>query len=292
MKDAMVNIVRLTRPKQWVKNLFVMLPLFFAAELTHVSAVLSALSAFAAFSLMASAVYCLNDLVDADADRSHPIKCRRPIASGDVSRRQAVAAMIVLASASLAVARSCSPELAGVIGAYAVLNVAYCLWLKHYAIVDVTVIAAGFVLRLAAGGVACGIWLSPWIVCMTFLLALFLAFAKRRDDVLIHESTGQVMRRSAERYNVEFLNQTLGVLAAVMLVCYVMYTMSPAVEARLHSENLYFTSVFVLAAILRYLQVTLVDRHSGSPTAVILRDRFLQCCIAGWLATFAIIIYL
>lgn len=165
------------------------------------------------------------------------------------------------------------------------------LALKHVALLDVFVIALGFVLRILAGGLATGISLSHWIVLMTFLLSLFLAFGKRRDDVLIYESGGAAVRDTLHRYSLAFINQAISIVASVTIVCYIMYTVSPDVTERLHSIHVYATSLFVLAGIIRYLQLTIVDLRSGSPTEVLLKDRFIHACIAGWVASFAVILY-
>ena len=171
------------------------------------------------------------------------------------------------------------------------MTIAYCVWLKRIALIDVFVIAVGFVLRVIIGGVATDVWLSHWILIMTFLLALFLAFAKRRDDVVIYEESGVMARKNIVRYNLSFMNQAITIVATISLVAYIMYTISPEVVQRFNSQFVYATSVFVLLGILRYLQLTIVDVRSGSPTKVLLTDRFLQCCIIGWLLTFGIIIY-
>jgi magnesium-transporting ATPase (P-type) len=142
------------------------------------------------------------------------------------------------------------------------------------------------------GGAATGINLSEWIIIMTFLLALFLAFAKRRDDVILYENTGVSHRKNTNRYNLEFMNQVITVLATIIIIAYIMYTLSPEVIGRLKSKHIYFTAIFVLMGIIRYLQVTIVDLKSGSPTKILLRDRFIQCCIIGWVGLFIIIIYL
>ena len=178
------------------------------------------------------------------------------------------------------------------IGFYYLMNLAYCVKLKQYAIIDVVVISIGFVLRVVAGGTATGIWLSEWIVIITFLLALFLAFAKRRDDVVLFQNTGISSRKNTSRYNLDFMNQVMTVVSTVTVVAYIMYTLSPDVIERFHSRNIYITAVFVLLGIIRYLQVTIVDLKSGSPTEVLLKDRFVQFCLAGWIVSFLIIIYL
>ena len=288
------QIIRLIRVKQWVKNAFVFLPVFFGGHLFDPEFLTPSLWAFFAFCFASSAVYCLNDILDADADRNHPVKCRRPIASGALSKRTGcVVALGMVLLAAYAVILSDSVSNLGILTAvYLLLNVAYCLWLKRIPLVDVIAIAAGFVLRVCAGGVTSGVWLSQWIVLMTFLISLFLAFAKRRDDVEIHERTGVQMRVSVKSYNLQFLNSVITMLAAVTMVCYLMYTLSDDVIARVGTSDLYLTSVWVLAGLLRYLQQTIVASDSGSPTKVLLRDRFTQVCVVGWLLSFMLILYL
>ena len=178
-----------------------------------------------------------------------------------------------------------------VLGVYYLLNLAYCTWLKQYAILDVCIVAFGFVLRIAAGGYAAQVVPSHWIVLMTFLLTLFLSFAKRRDDVLRMNETGEAPRKNTSRYNLTFINQAITITASVTLVCYIMYTVSPEVIERFHTHNLYMTSAFVLLGLLRYIQIAVVDEQSGDPTKVILRDRFSQIIVLAWLVSFLIIIY-
>lgn len=175
---------------------------------------------------------------------------------------------------------------------YYAMNIAYCIRLKQIALVDVFIIATGFVLRIAIGGVATHIHLSHWIILMTFLLALFLAFAKRRDDVIIYEGTGVKPRANVNRYNLVFMNQAISIVASVTMVCYIMYTVSEEVIRRMDNSLLYATSVFVLAGLMRYLQLTIVDAKSGSPTRVLMKDRFVQYCILGWIVLFCLILYL
>ncbi len=288
------SILKIIRPQQWIKNVFVLVPLFFGGSLLDSSDILASGIAFAAFSFIASSIYCLNDIIDVADDRRHPVKCHRPIASGAVSIPQAymmMAVMIVMSFGCAALLGENAVKLSAVLSVYLLLNVAYCLILKRHAIVDVCVIAFGFVLRLLAGGVATEIELSNWIVLMTFLLTLFLSLAKRRDDVLRMNQTGHAPRRNTIRYNLEFINQAITITATVTLVCYVMYTVSPDVEARVGTRYLYLTTVFVLLGILRYLQLTLVDNKSGDPTKTMLRDRFLQVVVVLWLLAFLFIIY-
>ena len=291
----MKNIVILLRPQQWLKNGFIFIPLFFDHKLTDWYCLCSAILAFFAYSFAASAIYCLNDLIDVDADRKHPKKCKRPIAAGVISKAQALLLVALCLGVAFAIASmlegNAQWKVIGILGVYIVMNIAYCLKLKQMAIVDVFIIAVGFVLRIFVGGFATGVVLSQWIVLMTFLLALFLAFAKRRDDVVIYEDTGVLARKNVNRYNLPFMNQVIGVVSSITMVCYIMYTVDPEVIARMGSRYVYLTSVFVLAGIIRYLQLTIVDVKSGSPTKVLMKDRFVQCSIIGWIITFVLIIY-
>ena len=292
-------IIQLMRPQQWLKNLFVFLPLFFDRHLFDLEYLLPCLLMFLAFSLAASGIYCFNDIRDAEADRLHKEKRHRPIASGAVSP---TTGYIVMASCWLvaAVLLVLIPRVGGqdtpwlylVVGGYVLLNIAYSLKLKQLAIVDVFIIAIGFVLRVLAGGTAAGIFLSHWIVLITFLLTLFLAFAKRRDDVVTLEESGVAMRPSVNHYNLAFMNQAISIIASITMVCYIMYSVSPKVVERFNSPYVYLTSLFVLAGIIRYLQITIVDVKSGSPTRVLLKDRFIQGCVICWIVSFALIIYL
>lgn len=289
------NIILLLRPHQWLKNCFIFLPLFFDQKLFDWQYLCSAIIAFLTYSFAASGIYCLNDLIDVEADKRHPKKCKRPIASGAITKGMAmlmIALCIVVSIAtSFAISGDGRYKVLAIIGIYFVMNVAYCVKLKQKAVVDVFIIAVGFVLRIFVGGCATGIMLSHWIVLMTFLLALFLAFAKRRDDVVIYEDTGVMARKNVNRYNLPFMNQAIGVVASITMVCYIMYTVSPDVTERMGSHYVYLTSVFVLAGIIRYLQLTIVDVKSGSPTKVLMRDRFVQLCIVGWMLSFFLILY-
>lgn len=293
----MTQLLRLIRPEQWLKNGFVFLPLFFGGQLFNPDAWIEGCITFVAFSFIASAVYCINDLKDVAADRQHPKKCKRPVASGDVSVKAAISICLLLIALSLSTSfllldADSNIVVSIILISYLLLNVTYCYKLKYIGIVDVFVIAIGFVLRLASGGVAEQIELSPWIVLMTFLLALFLAFAKRRDDVILNERNGVVIHRGTQGYNLEFMNAALVIIASVTMVCYLIYTVSPDVMARLHSRYAYISSVFVLAGILRYLQIALVKENSGSPTKVLVKDRFIQITLIGWVLFFLIILYL
>ena len=291
----MSRFIKIIRPQQWVKNLFVFLPMFFGGSLTDVHDIINSLLTFFAFSCVASSVYCYNDIIDVDADRRHSVKCHRPIASGAVTVFQAYILMVFMLCLGIAFLLCLSDALVHtgmVVLGYYLLNLSYCAKLKQYAIIDVCVIAIGFVLRILAGGFATEVVVSHWLILMTFLLTLFLSLAKRRDDVIRMNKTGEPPRKNTIRYNLTFINQAITITASVTLVCYIMYTVSPEVIARFHTKYLYLTSIFVVLGLLRYIQITVVDEKSGDPTKAILHDRFMQLTVIAWGLAFLFIIYL
>ncbi len=293
----MKHLIALMRPAQWLKNIFIMLPLFFSRNIMSTDGLINAAYTFVAFSLAASSIYCFNDIMDVEADKLHPKKSKRPIASGKITLLQAYAAMFVLIAAAILSLfalpnGSARTGTVAIVVIYYVMNIAYCFGLKHIAIIDTFIISTGFVIRVLAGGISTGTWVSQWIILMTFLLALFLAFAKRRDDVVIFNNCGKKMRKNITRYNLEFLNNAISIIAAMTMICYIMWTMSQAVIERLGTEQLYITSIFVLLGMMRYMQLTIVDAKSGSPTNILQRDKFIHLCILGWIVSFIVIIYM
>lgn len=293
----MYDVVRLLRPLQWVKNLFILAPLFFSNNLLNQELLWPTLLTFAAFCLVSSSIYCFNDIYDREADRQHPRKCKRPIASGAVSVSTGYIVMIICLVASLLLTLVTSHlylvtyHLSLIIVGYWLMNVAYCMKLKQHAILDVFLISMGFVLRVIIGGLAADIFVSEWLVLMTFLLALFLAFAKRKDDYRIFKQTGIMPRKSIAGYNAQFIDLSVTIVATITIVCYIMYTMSDSIIERMGSRYLYLTSIWVIAGLLRHLQNMLVYHRSGSPTKALVKDHFIQLCIAGWIASFVAIIY-
>jgi len=285
------SIIKLMRPQQYIKNLFIFLPLFFALKITDISLLLNDIIAFIAFSVTASAIYILNDYHDIEEDQQHPRKKYRPLASGEISKPKAVRIMGMLAVIGFGLMVMISWQAVGILTVYVLLNIAYSFYLKHVAILDVAIIAIGFVLRLFIGAAVTNITLSMWIVVMTFLLALFMALAKRRDDVLIYMKTGKKMRKVIDGYNLQFLDTAMAIMASVVIVAYTIYTTSPDVTERFHTQYLYLTSLFVILGIMRYLQIAFVHLDSGSPTKIVFKDRFIQLVLLGWIVTFTGILY-
>lgn len=286
------DLIILARPHQYIKNTFIFLPIFFGLQISNTQYLLNALIAFIAFSLTASSLYILNDYHDRDEDRKHPVKKLRPLASGAVTPNAALTFMVILFVVGITLMAVLSLQAVVILGVYLVMIVAYSFYFKHIAIIDVSIIAIGFVLRLFIGSAVTGIELSMWIVVMTFLLALFLALAKRRDDVLIFLETGEKMRKNVDGYNLRFLDGVMTIMAAVVIVAYILYTTSVEVTHRVGNDYLYVTAIFVILGIMRYLQIAFVEKDSGSPTKVILKDRFTQLAILGWIAAFSWILYL
>lgn len=285
-----LSLLELLRPNQWLKNLFVLTPLFFSFHFTEVN-IVAVLFGFMLFSLAASSIYVLNDYFDIDEDRQHPTKCNRPLAIGAVTKPQAVLLMLGLWGVASVGAYLLNPAFLAIVIAYVFLNMLYSFKLKHIPILDITIIAIGFVLRVFAGAVLIAVTPTMWIVLVTFLLALFLALAKRRDDCLL-SLQGKATRKNIDGYNVELVNAAMVLMAAVTLVSYIMYTVSPEVVARFGSDYLYLTSLFVIVGILRYMQITFVEENSGSPTQLLLKDRFLQLTLVGWVASFGLVKFL
>ena len=285
------KIISLLRIRQYFKNLFIFAPLFFGRELFNMDMLIRTFIVFIAFSVTASSAYIFNDYHDVEEDRKHPVKRNRPLASGDISKKTALGVMIICLTTGFVITGFLDTSLLKWLLIYLILNALYTLRLKHVSILDVFTIATGFVIRLFVGSGVTGIRLSMWIVLMTFLLALFIALAKRRDDVLNYLKTGEKSRRIVDGYNLEMLNTLMAIMASITLVSYIMYTTSPEVLGKFHSDKLYLTVAFVLLGIMRYFQISLVEKRSGSPTDVLIQDKFIQFSIIGWIVTFWAVIY-
>ena len=287
----MKSFIQLIRPKDWAKNLFLFVPLFFAGLLFNAEIILQLLGGFICSSLVASSIYIINDYRDIEDDKKHPVKKMRPLASGAVKKSTAVIIAIIFLVAGFTGAWLLRDKFMFVLGLYFLLNLAYSFGLKSIPILDIIIIAIGFVLRIKAGSVLAKIALSEWLIIMVFLLALFMAIAKRRDDVLLKLSSGNDMRKAVKGYNLDFINTALSLICAVIIVAYFMYTTSPEIVARLQTYRLYYTCLFVLAGIFRYLQLIYVQQDSQSPTKILYKDRFIQVTILLWIISFYMILY-
>ncbi len=279
----------LMRPKQWVKNTFVFAPIFFTPAAVTVDNVGIVLVVFAAFCLVSSGVYCFNDARDCESDRLHPSKRNRPVASGRVSAAAAMVLALLLVLSGMLLAIWKAPLAAVALIAYLAINAGYSLGLKKISIVDVMVISVGFVLRLYAGATVIDIDPTPWIQVCGGLLALFIALAKRRDDVSLEIGTEH--RASLDGYTKPFLDICIVVTLSALLISYLIFTLDGDAMKRLGSKNIYLTVPYVIAGIFRYVQLTVVYERSGSPTDLLFKDGFLLACVSGWLATYAYMIH-
>jgi 4-hydroxybenzoate polyprenyltransferase len=275
-----VALVIALRPKQWTKNAVVFAALVFDHKLFDATRFLDTLGAFFCFCLASSAVYLINDLQDIESDRAHPRKRHRPIASGTVSSTIAWFTVAGLLVVSLPLALWLRPEFAAAVAGYLVLMVAYTFWLKHFVILDVFAISAGFVLRAAGGGLVLDVPISPWLYVCTVLLSLFLGFGKRRHELLLLDDAAGEHRRNLDEYSVELLDQLILISAAATVMAYSLYTFTSLSLPENHSMML--TIPFVMYAMFRYLFLIHRRDGGGSPEQLLLTDGPLLAGIASW----------
>ena len=273
-----------------MKNLFIFLPAFFGQALSIENVIPLSLG-FLCFSIAASAVYVFNDVLDADSDRLHSEKKNRPIASGKIKVGAAYGLAATLVVVALVGSYLVNHSFFIACGFYLFQNLLYTTWLKRFALIDITIISLGFLIRLYSGGVIADVPISNWMYIMAFLLAMLLALGKRRDDLLILKNEGTQVRKAVEGYNLEFVNVISVILSAVTVVAYIMYTLSPEVIARVGSPYVYVTSLFVFLGVLRYLQLALVYQNTGSPTLILLKDNPTRLVVLAWLLTFGYLLY-
>lgn len=281
---------RSTRPRQWVKNVLVFAAPFTAGEITDGSVLVAGLLAFAAFVLAASAVYLVNDVVDVEADRAHPTKCQRPIAAGVVPRSVALAATIVLFAGGVTVGYLADWRLAMVLVVYAAVQLGYCYGLKHQPVVDLAIVASGFLLRAVGGGVAAGIVLSQWFLLVTAFGSLFMVAGKRYAEIMLVQRTGADIRSSLRKYSASYLRFVWATSSAIMIMSYALW----AFGLQQHSDQSVWAVVSIVpfvVAVLRYA-VDVDAGNAGEPEVIALRDRVLQVLGAGWVVSLALSFYL
>lgn len=291
IRESFSDWLALVRPRQWIKNGFVLAPLLFSGRAFDLQAVTAGFSTFIAFCLLASAGYILNDMIDREADRLHPAKRRRPLASGRVKSGYAIALAAGLSALGLVTAFTVSPSLGTVGLSYLLLAVAYSVRLKHLIILDVFAIATFYLMRLIGGSVAIDVRPSIWLLICGGLLALYLAFAKRRHELLILGGTSSNHRTVLRDYSPVFVDQMSVVLLSVTIVAYLMYTISSETSARVGSDLLVYSTVFVLYGVFRYMYLVHRRGAGGNPTETLLTDRALLLAVAGWLTYCGWIVY-
>lgn len=292
----MTKYLKLLRVEQWVKNAFVFLPLFFSGNFFQEGLLLQSIYAFMVFSLTASCIYIVNDYSDIEADKKHPEKKYRPLASGAISKPLALSILASLILGNVGFMWFGQQyfginiwKFGAIILFYFIMNLGYTFHLKHVAIIDVCIVSLGFVLRVLAGGYATGIPISQWAILLTFVLALVLALGKRRGELINAQISGKT-RKALDGYNVQFADIALSISVTLAIICYLMFTVTPEVQSKF-GMKIFYTVLFVVFAFLRYLQQTLVYNKTESPTKIVYKDRYIQITILLWMMSFLFLIY-
>lgn len=285
------DIFQLLRPHQWVKNGIVLAGLIFSGHALESGNVIDALIATLIFCLLSSTVYIINDIADAEADRKHPGKANRPIAARRISPGAAVVLAIILGAGSLTWGWFLHFGFFLTAAGYLALNILYSLILKHIVLIDVMSIAIGFVLRALAGALVIEVNFSGWLLVTSFLLAMFLALGKRRHEMVLLEDGGKNHRKILEKYSTYFLDQLISIVTPAVLVCYLIYVISPEVRERLGTDYLYLTIPFVIYGIFRYYYLIHCKNEGGSPTRILLTDWPILATVLLWLATSLLLLY-
>jgi 4-hydroxybenzoate polyprenyltransferase len=283
--------LKLIRANNWIKNLFILLPLFFSGELFNLTKLSNTILVIIGFSLVTSFVYIINDIFDINFDKNHQEKRFRPIASGRISIKKSVVIGSLLLFIGFSVLLLCSWNAFLISIIYVGLNLLYSAKLKHVSVIDFVIVAVGFVLRILIGGEVGDVELTQWMTIMVFLLCLFIAITKRRHDVYQYEFNEQVNRKVVTKYTVEFMDKLLSINSSTLLVAYLLFITSEDVLTRYPSEYLMLTFLFVLIGVFRYNQITSVDNKGSSPLKILFEDIFLQITLFLWLVTFFFLIY-
>ena len=290
-RSSVLNLLITLRPGQWTKNLLVFAGVLFGRRLFEPPAVAAAVAAFIIFCALSGVVYLVNDISDRTSDRLHPLKATRPIASGALPVRTAAAFAALIAAGALAASVAISWRFAGVAVGYLALQSLYSGPLKHLIIIDVLTIAVGFVLRAVAGAVAVNVEISHWLLVCTILLALFIALAKRRHEIVLLANGASGHRPILGEYSPYLLDQMIVIVAASTLIAYIFYTVSPETQEKFGTPWLGLTIPFPLYGIFRYLYLVHRREGGGSPADLLLTDRPLLACVALWALAVTLIIY-
>lgn len=290
-RSLALNLLISLRPGQWTKNFAVFAALVFAEKLFDVKAIALSVAAFAIFCALSGVVYLINDIADRHSDREHPLKRRRPIASGALPVPVAAVAATIIGAAALAAAFAVGWSLGLVAAGYVALQALYSGPLKHIVIIDVLALSIGFVLRAAAGAVAIDVRISHWLFVCTILLAMFLALAKRRHELVLLADSAASHRPILGEYSPYLLDQMIGVMTASTLIAYIFYTISPETAEKFGTDLLGLTIPFPLYGIFRYLYLVHVREGGGSPAELLINDRPLLACVMLWVAAVVVIIY-
>ncbi|MBL8026578.1 MAG: decaprenyl-phosphate phosphoribosyltransferase [Fibrobacteres bacterium] len=291
MKKLPVAIIKSMRPLHWLKNGFVVMPIIFSKELFVGSAVATVFTYAFLFSLASSAVYLFNDIIDVNSDQLHPEKAHRPIAAGELPLAVAAVISLLLAISSLIGSAYISKEALAVLSIYLVINLLYSLVVKSVVVLDVIFIALGFVLRAVGGALVLNVMPSEWLILCTFLLALFLGFCKRRQELSLNTETAAGTRKSLENYTIPFTEALIMICGACTILSYAIYTLAPATVERYGKNTLIITIPFVIYGVFRYISLVLTRGKGDSPSLLLIADKPLLITVLSWAFTAALIIY-
>lgn len=292
MPLSLKGLARSARPKQWIKNFFILAPLIFSQNLFDTPLLIKSAIAFAAFCLLSSSLYILNDIRDLDEDKHHPVKSKRPLAAGEITKTQAWLAFALLLTVSAVVSvLFLNRNFMVALLIYVILQFSYSFGLKHVVILDVFIIAAGFIIRVIAGGFAINVHISHWLLICTLLLALFLALSKRRHEMVLLGKEAVNHRPILEEYSLYLLDQMIAVVTASTIIAYCLYTISEGTVTRFGTYELIYTVPFVLYGIFRYLYLIHRKSEGGSPETLILKDKPLLFDVFLWVVTVVVIVY-
>ncbi|HRF65244.1 MAG TPA: decaprenyl-phosphate phosphoribosyltransferase [Ignavibacteria bacterium] len=288
-----IHLFKLIRPKQWIKNFFVFAPLLFSRHIFHLEYVIPSLAAFIIFSLASSAVYIINDIMDVESDRVHPKKKYRPIASGEVSVKQAMVFLVIIIAGIAVGLVFQSPVFSFVIVLYLITNLLYSLKAKSIVLLDVFFISFGFMLRVLGGAAAIGVSVSSWMILTTIFISLFLAISKRRSELsqIVNKENIDKQRKVLKEYSVEFADQINTIAAAGTIISYALYTVSERTVATFGTEKLIYTTPFVIYGIFRYMYLMHQKNLGESPTSIVTKDIPIILDVLAWFVFSILIIY-
>jgi 4-hydroxybenzoate polyprenyltransferase len=288
----LLNYLKLTRIPQWIKNLFVFVPLLFSLHLFDSNYFLTTLEAFITFCLASSLIYVINDLIDIEADRAHPVKKNRPLAAGKISKLNATIVIAFLAILIVILLLSFNAEFTYIVGGFVALNVLYSFWFKHIVILDIFSIAAGFAIRVLAGAIVISVPVSSWLVLTTIFISLFLGVMKRHSELLLSTSVdGASSRKVLSQYSLNFADQMATVAAAGVIICYALYTVSERTVSIFNTEDLIYTTPFVVYGIFRYMYLEYISNKGDNTTRIVLTDLQLIVTVIAYTITTILIIY-
>ena len=288
----LLNYLKLTRVPQWIKNFFVFVPLLFSLHLFDSNYFLTTLEAFITFCLASSLIYVINDLIDIEADRAHPIKRDRPLAAGKISKLNAIIVVVFLVILIVILLLIFNAEFIYIVGGFVALNVLYSFWFKHIVILDIFSIAAGFTIRVLAGAIVISVPVSSWLVLTTIFISLFLGVMKRHSELLLSTGVdGASSRKVLSQYSLNFADQMATVAAAGVIICYALYTVSERTVTIFHTENLIYTTPFVVYGIFRYMYLEYISNKGDNTTRIVLTDIQLIITVIAYTITTILIIY-